>query len=140
MKLSTVPLRGVTALVFLIGACPLFPAGKYAIASEAKLIVVGTMSTLKVARSGEAWSLSGTLTVRQVLSGKASRGEKLSFGFNCTCCAQTRPTTSFLENKPGIWFLIAESPTRWTSAGSCTDPGWRPIEELSSFEAYLKKR
>jgi hypothetical protein len=114
---------------------------KYAIAADARLVAVANLSRVKKIPIAEGWRIEGWLVTDEILYGAAQRFQKLEYRFSCTCCpALPSPDLKPMTSRSGLWFLIPAGGRSWTSAGSCSDPGWRPIEERTVFEGFLKKR
>jgi len=133
----------VAGAVVALSACVsgAFGAEKYSIASDASAVIVGELSNVKRWPSLRGWRLTGTITVNSEIYVKNSLPRTLAFNFVCSCCPLwPPPETSFLTAGPGLWFLIPSPDGGWTSAGSCSDPGWRPLRERRNFEEFFKGR
>lgn len=114
---------------------------KYAIAADAKLVLVAELRNVRKIPTTDGWRIEGRVVIREALDGAAPRGQKLEYRFLCSCCPRSpSPDLKAMTSRPGLWFLIPANRSVWTSAGSCTDPGWRPIEERGAFETFLKER
>jgi hypothetical protein len=115
---------------------------KLTIAAEAKMVVVGRLLDATRIPWFDGWHIKGDLLVEEVLFGSGEKaGSKLAYSFRCSCCAMwPPPDVSATLKKPGVWFLAPRDGTGFTSAGSCSDPGWRPIETRGAFGALLRGR
>ncbi|MBI5083758.1 MAG: hypothetical protein HZB13_04065 [Acidobacteria bacterium] len=115
-------------------------AEKYSIAAEAKVVVVGKLGHVKETAVVAGWRIEGTIAATKVIFGVAGDGRKMSYEFLCSCCPKAKaPSVKMMTRQEGLWFLIPKG-RGWTSAGSCTDPGWRPLEERAAFEEFYRKR
>lgn len=128
-------------LVLLLGNAQLLRGvEKYAITKASDLIVVGALRNVWTLPWRDGWHISGTIAVKTVVHGHIEKGSDLKFTFVCSCCPKwPRPDAGVIANKSGIWFLRRASGGAWKSAGSCFDPGYRPLSELDSFQKELQK-
>ena len=118
-----------------------FGTEKYAIAADASAVIVGELGDVKKRPSLNGWRLSGKIKIIASLHAKNSLPSTVTFSFVCSCCRLwPPPDTSFLTGTPGLWFLIPNDDGTWTSAGSCSDPGWRPIQDRVKFEKFFNER
>ena len=139
MQLS-VPLRLLFAAALLIGGDAV-ATEKYAIASDAKCVVVGRLVNAQQTRTPGGWDIAGEVLVQEVLFGEVERGSRMHYHFRCSCCIRSgAPYLDSTLRIVGVWFLLPEPQNRWTSAGSCSDPGWRPMGDRQSFVDFFKKR
>lgn len=136
----------------LVSAVPLFVAPlffgiqlahaveKYAIASDAKIIIVGKLAHVKKTSIAGGWRIEGAIIPSEVLSGTIETNQRLAYDFLCSCCPKApSPDLDMMTKGQGLWFMIPRDGKRWTSAGSCSDPGWRPSSERSAFEAFITR-
>lgn len=130
------------ALVLIPGQSDAQASEKYAIAAKAKLIVVGRLVNVTRIPWFDGWHIEGDLLVDEVMFGGARKaGSKLGYSFTCSCCtAWPPPNVDATVKNAGIWFLIPADQSSWNSAGSCSDPGWRPFEAKAAFAAFLRDR
>jgi hypothetical protein len=114
---------------------------KYAIAADAKCVVVGRLVNAQQTPIAGGWDITGQVFVEDVLFGKVERGSRIPYRFRCSCCVKSpAPDLDSTVKNTGIWFLLPAPQSTWTSAGSCSDPGWRPVQERRSFSEFLKHR
>ena len=141
MQLTNCPRWIPAFFLACIWVSQVFGTEKYAIAAGASAVIVGELSDVKKRPSLDGWRLSGKIRIIASLHAKDSLPRTLSFSFVCSCCRLwPAPDTSFLTGTPGLWFLIPNQDGTWTSAGSCSDPGWRPIQDREKFEQFFKER
>jgi hypothetical protein len=130
----------------VLGIGSLIASEKYSIAVEAKLILVGRLLNPKLTGSMNGWRLSGFLSVAEVIRSDTSplpppeRYQNVVYDFECTCCQNMRLSeVDYLTRSQGLWFLQPGQGGKWTTAGNCSDPGWRHIRERSDYEHYLRQ-
>jgi len=129
----------IALLVTAIPVLSLLSEEKYSIAKNSDLVVIGQMQQVSARRKAGNIYFTGTIVAQEVLFGRAISGQKLSYEFVCSCC---RPeiAASDLPTVPEIWFLRTSSNGKWTTAGpsSCSDPGFRRIEESEDMRRYFR--
>jgi len=109
-----------------------------AIVRSASTIVVGTMRDVRMLPWFDGWHISGSIVVETALMGSIAARDKLSFRFVCSCCPLwPRPDTAYTREK-GIWFLVPSGQGTWGSAGSCSDPGYRPLSGLDDYRRDIR--
>ena len=141
MQLATSTRVFLGLLVLCVWAPQALGTEKYSIAANASAVVVGELSDVKKWPSLRGWRVTGKIRIISELYAKDSLPRTLSFNFICSCCPLwPPPETSFLTGTPGLWFLIPSPDGGWMSAGSCSDPGWRPIQDQGKFEDFFKGR
>lgn len=107
------------------------------------LIIIGRLSvTSNERRLFQGWLLEGTIEAREVLFGPVQPGERVRYKFVCTCCRGEigRELRAMTERDERIWFLRRNDKVDWTSAGSCSDPGLRPLSSLDHIKHRLALR
>jgi len=110
-----------------------------AIVRSAKVIVVGRAQGLRSFPWLDGWHVTGSILVETVLAGKVVPGEMLKFEFVCSCCSMwTPPDTSYIRDA-GVWFLVPANKGTWRSAGSCSDPGYRPLSRLEEIRGDIRE-
>jgi hypothetical protein len=126
---------------YLFSVKPSAATEKYEIASTAKRIIVGRLVNAQQIPFERGWDIKGNVIVQEVLFGDVEVGRKIPYRFRCSCCVKSpAPNLGATVMRVGVWFLLPADSNMWTSAGSCSDPGWRPIEERQAFADFLKKR
>jgi len=120
------------------------PAGrgaeKFSIAKSADLIVIGRLHAMRFKPDDGGWGATGNLAVsRWVLGGPQAR-QVIKYYFACSCCVSDASDDfkRMIANE-GIWFLVRDKQDQFRPAGSCQDPGFRPMRELAVFERYIKR-
>ena len=126
--------------LFLLLATCVFSAERYTIARSSQLVVVGRIERVRGTFRSGSWHIDGTITPTEVLYGRAPTGTALHYRFTCACCPRSRSDIAWLSRAEGLWFLIRIDRKSWTSAGECSDPGYRPIEYLDEMRAFLRFR
>lgn len=120
-------------------ALPLHSQERHWMAASADLILVGHFQTASVKRKGADWYFQGVITPKEVLFGPSLEGQKLRYQWVCSCCRPS-PDLDLLTKKDGIWFFYKAAHGYWTSAAqTCSDPGYRPIEERADMLEYLRR-
>jgi hypothetical protein len=111
---------------------------KYWIARQATSIVVAQLHGVWSFPWFDGWHVRGKLTVSRVVRGRAYPGENLNLRFVCSCCPRWPwPDMEPLSRNQGIWFLVPSKQGDWTSAGECSDPGYRRLSDLESFQKFV---
>jgi len=135
----------LAALIYLCVAggstISLLATEKLAIAADAKVIVEGRLTRTVRLPTLRGWRVSGETTVsRWFRGGGQMRSLSLPYVFVCSCCPIWPPPDLDPLKKPaGLWFLRNQD-SKWTSNGSCADPGWRPAEEKDALERFLLRQ
>jgi hypothetical protein len=133
---------GLFAILLLLFDCQLFSSEKYSIAGESDLVVVGRLTNYSSVRRDGGWHFSGTIVFEERLFGAVPSSRNLRYRFACTCCPSLRrPSMHALANEKGLWFLLRVGRSEeWESAGSCSDPGYRPLTYLEDMRRFLRSR
>jgi hypothetical protein len=131
----------VALSMFGLGIQAAHATEKYAIAAEAKVVVAGKLFNAARTETSRGWRLDGVIVPSEVLYGTTDPKQGLKFRFLCSCCQKTpaRQVDAITKNM-GLWFLIPAEGNRWTSAGTCSDPGWRPMADRSAYMDFFNKR
>jgi len=110
-------------------------------ARSAQLIVVGKLQRVTGLPWFGGWRFSGEVKVEGVLWGRAEIGQALPYRFVCSCCSfWPRPRVEDLAGSSAIWFLDKQDDGGWRSAGTCSDPGYRPLTDLEDMRQFLRTR
>jgi hypothetical protein len=130
------------ACLLLLSGDPSFGAEKYSIAEGAGLVVVGRLTNFTSVRRAGEWHFTGTIVTEEILFGSLTASRDLSYRFACSCCPSPRqPPMQALAKERGLWFLIrVDGSEAWESAGSCSDPGFRPLTYLEDIRKFLRFR
>jgi hypothetical protein len=114
-------------------------AEKYSLLDHTDAIVRGSLQKIRYFPNGRLWRAEAELLVIDSLRGGAARGDKLRYFLNCSCCAM-QPSEKPLESlaRDGMWLLRRDPSGKWTSAGSCADPGWRSGREWDGWRRAVQ--
>ena len=124
-------------VMLVVGIRPLCAASKYWIAGHSDLVVVGRLIDVTEKQSAGGWKLDGKILPSELLFGSAP-GRSLDFRFTCSCCPASRRHVMEVSRRDGLWFLVRQDGAHWTSAGDCSDPGYRPIKDRGEILQYFK--
>lgn len=119
-----------------------FSFEKYSIAEDSELVVVGRLTNFSSVRRDGGWLFTGTIVAEEILFGPVTAPRNLAYRFACSCCPSLRqPPMQALARERGLWFLtLIRGSEAWESAGSCSDPGFRPIVALEEMRRFLRSR
>jgi hypothetical protein len=109
---------------------------KYWMADHADLIVVGRFQSASERKTSTGYYIEGEIVPKETLFGPPVR-RKLKYEWLCSCC---RPSPNFdiLTKTDAIWFFMKLRSGHWSSAAqTCSDPGYRPLDERSEVRTYL---
>lgn len=130
----------IAAWLFVMAPVMCYAVEKYWIARNSALVVVGTLTDVSTGRSGTMWYLDGKVVVSEVLSGHAMQRDGLKFHFVCSCCPGAPIPGLRPFSHKGLWFLIPRFGGAWTSAGQCSDLGFRPMDDLADFRRFFVRQ
>ncbi len=131
-------LLGILLMLQLSGLERLQAVEKYWMARNAQLVVVGRLINATERQQGSGWLIQGSIVVTEVLFGPGEPGQKVTYRFLCSCCP--KPDLNTIQLQEGLWFLNEAGAGNWTTAGSCEQPGYRPIRERDDIRQFLKSR
>jgi len=114
---------------------------KYWIAKNADAVIIGQLREVSAVRITGGWRFRGTLVVEEVLFGPVIPLREIAYSFTCSCCPTSRrPPMEAVTKDRKLWFLNRHNKHEWTSAGSCSDAGFRSIEYRDEMRKFLRSR
>ncbi len=105
-------------------------------------VVVGKVQWFAMYPWIDGWHFFGTIRVTRVMWAASSIESSISYRLICDCCTWW-PVSQLLRRTAdeGIWVLRkVDHSQRFESAGTCGDPGFRPMLYEEEFRLYLARR